>query len=103
MDYFQQKEVRKIILKDKFFWPSVIYAIKTTKTLVEVLRLVNADKEPAMSSLYNAMDLAKEKNSEKQRRKRLKGDMGNHRSKIGISVTSTFACCCILFESSLPL
>ena len=25
------KEVRKIILKDKNFWPSLIYSIKTTK------------------------------------------------------------------------
>lgn len=55
------KAVRKIVLKDKSFWPSVIYAIKTTKSLVEVLRLVDAEKEPAMGYLYNAMDLAKEK------------------------------------------
>ncbi|PON53148.1 Ribonuclease H-like domain containing protein, partial [Trema orientale] len=55
------KAVRKIILKDKTFWPSVVYAIKTTKPLVEVLRLVDAEKEPAMGYLYNAMDVAKEK------------------------------------------
>ncbi|XP_031131697.1 uncharacterized protein LOC116033083 [Ipomoea triloba] len=55
------KEVRKIILKDNNFWPSSIYAIKTTKPLVEVLRLVDRDKEPAMGFLYNAMDEAKEK------------------------------------------
>ncbi|XP_062089765.1 uncharacterized protein LOC133796311 [Humulus lupulus] len=55
------KEARKIVLKDKHFRPSVVYAIKTTKPLVEVLRLVDADKEPAMGYLYNAMDSAKEK------------------------------------------
>ncbi|PON76523.1 Ribonuclease H-like domain containing protein [Parasponia andersonii] len=55
------KAVRKIVLKDKSFWPSVVYAIKTTKPLVEVLSLVNADKESAMGYLYNAMDLALEK------------------------------------------
>ncbi|POO03945.1 Ribonuclease H-like domain containing protein [Trema orientale] len=52
------KAVRKIVLKDKSFWPSVAYAIKTIKPLVEVLRLVDAEKESAMGYLYNAMDLA---------------------------------------------
>ncbi|XP_031121045.1 uncharacterized protein LOC116024293 [Ipomoea triloba] len=37
------------------------YVIKTTKPLVEVLRVVDGDKEPAMGFLYNAMDEAKEK------------------------------------------
>ncbi|XP_060961998.1 uncharacterized protein LOC115710731 [Cannabis sativa] len=55
------KEARKTVLKDKNFWPSVIYAIRTTSPLVEVLRLVDGDKEPAMGFLYNAMDKAKEK------------------------------------------
>nr|GMD37640.1 uncharacterized protein LOC109157329 [Ipomoea batatas] len=55
------KEVRKIILKDNNFWLGLIYAIKTTKPLVEVLRLVDGEKEPAMGFLYNAMDEAKEK------------------------------------------
>ncbi|PON68577.1 Ribonuclease H-like domain containing protein, partial [Trema orientale] len=45
------KTVRKIVLKDKSIWPSVVYAIKTTKPLVEVLRLVDAKKEPAMGYL----------------------------------------------------
>ncbi|XP_031111994.1 uncharacterized protein LOC116015966 [Ipomoea triloba] len=55
------KEVRKIILKDNNFWPCLIYGIKNTKPLVEVLRLVDADKEPAMDFLYNAMDEVKQK------------------------------------------
>ncbi|XP_031097010.1 uncharacterized protein LOC116001264 [Ipomoea triloba] len=55
------KEARKIILKDNNFWLSLIYAIKTTKPLVELLRLVDGEKEPAMGFLYNAMDEAKEK------------------------------------------
>ncbi|XP_019160773.1 PREDICTED: uncharacterized protein LOC109157329 [Ipomoea nil] len=55
------KEIRRIILRDNNFWPSLIYAIKTTKPLVEVLRLVDGEKEPAMGFLYNVMDEAKEK------------------------------------------
>ena len=39
----------------------MVDAIKTTQPLVKMLRLVDADKEPAMGFLYNAMDLAKEK------------------------------------------
>ena len=54
------KEIRKIILKDKSFWPSVVYAIKTTKPLVVVLRMVDSEKEPAMGFIYGAMDKAKE-------------------------------------------
>ncbi|XP_060965276.1 uncharacterized protein LOC133034244 [Cannabis sativa] len=53
--------LRLTILKDKNFSPSVIYVIRTTSPLVEVLRLVDGDKELAMGFLYNAMDKAKEK------------------------------------------
>ncbi|XP_057789187.1 uncharacterized protein LOC131006061 [Salvia miltiorrhiza] len=44
------KELKKIVMNDNTFWPSVVYSIKTTKPLVEVLRIV-----------YGAMDEAKEK------------------------------------------
>uniref|UniRef100_A0A803QF45 Uncharacterized protein n=1 Tax=Cannabis sativa TaxID=3483 RepID=A0A803QF45_CANSA len=36
-------------------------SLLTTSPLVEVLRLVDGDKEPTMGFLYNAMDKAKEK------------------------------------------
>ncbi|XP_020682348.1 uncharacterized protein LOC110099509 [Dendrobium catenatum] len=52
-------EIRKIILNDKF-WATVNYAILSTRPLVQVLRLVDAEKKPAMSFIYNAMDEAKE-------------------------------------------
>ena len=61
--------MRKIILKDKSFWPSAVYSIKTTKYLVEVLKLVDANKVPTMGSLYHDMDLAKETKSEKLRKR----------------------------------
>ncbi|KAK2637669.1 hypothetical protein Ddye_025464 [Dipteronia dyeriana] len=64
------KEVRNIVLQDKRFWPSVVYAIKTTQPLVKVLRLVDG-YEPALGFLYGAMDEAKEEIS-----KNLKGDLG---------------------------
>ena len=54
------KEIRKIILKDKTFWPSVVYAIKTTNPLVGVLRMVDSEKEPALKFIYGVMDKAKE-------------------------------------------
>ncbi|KAI0488470.1 hypothetical protein KFK09_028303 [Dendrobium nobile] len=53
------KEIRKIILNDKF-WATVTYAILSTRPLVQVLRLVDAEKKPAMGFIYNAMDEAKE-------------------------------------------
>ncbi|XP_020704539.1 uncharacterized protein LOC110115609 [Dendrobium catenatum] len=53
------KEIRKIILNDKF-WATVTYAILSTRPLVQVLRLVDAEKKPAMGFIYNAMDKAKE-------------------------------------------
>ncbi|KAL0913450.1 hypothetical protein M5K25_016912 [Dendrobium thyrsiflorum] len=53
------KEIRKIVLNDRF-WQSVLYAITTTRPLVQVLRMVDAEKKPAMGFIYNAMDEAKE-------------------------------------------
>ncbi|XP_028551493.1 uncharacterized protein LOC114579844 [Dendrobium catenatum] len=53
------KEIRKIILNDKF-WATVTYSILSTRPLVQVLRLVDAEKKPAMGFIYNAMDEAKE-------------------------------------------
>ncbi|KAL0922649.1 hypothetical protein M5K25_006651 [Dendrobium thyrsiflorum] len=53
------KEVRRHILNDKF-WATVTYAILSTRPLVQVLRLVDAEKKPAMGFIYNAMDEAKE-------------------------------------------
>ncbi|PKU83029.1 hypothetical protein MA16_Dca009501 [Dendrobium catenatum] len=53
------KEIRKIILNDKF-WATVTYAILSTRPLVQVLRFVDAEKKTAMSFIYNAMDEAKE-------------------------------------------
>ncbi|KAL0916652.1 hypothetical protein M5K25_014180 [Dendrobium thyrsiflorum] len=53
------KEVRRHILNDKF-WATVTYAILSTRPLVQVLCLVDAEKKPAMGFIYNAMDEAKE-------------------------------------------
>ncbi|KAL0906436.1 hypothetical protein M5K25_024931 [Dendrobium thyrsiflorum] len=53
------KEVRRHILNDKF-WASVTYAILSTRPLVQVLHLVDAEKKPAMSFIYNVMDETKE-------------------------------------------
>ncbi|KAL5555963.1 hypothetical protein UlMin_038199 [Ulmus minor] len=54
------KEVKRIVMDDRYFWPSVVYALKTTKPLVDVLRMVDSEKEPAMGYIYGAMDSAKE-------------------------------------------
>ncbi|XP_057780074.1 uncharacterized protein LOC130998677 [Salvia miltiorrhiza] len=40
---------------------SVVYSIKTTKPLVNVLRVVDAERAPVMGFIYAAMDEAKEK------------------------------------------
>jgi hypothetical protein len=58
------KEIKKIIMDERSFWPSVVYCIKTTQPLVEVLRLVDGEKTPAMGYLYGAMDECKEKIAE---------------------------------------
>lgn len=54
------KGIRKIVLHDKDFWPSVSYSLMVTKPLVKVLRLVDSEKEPAIGFLYGAIDQAKE-------------------------------------------
>ncbi|CAH9086040.1 unnamed protein product [Cuscuta europaea] len=50
-------------MDDRTFWPGVAYSIKTSRPLVEVLRIVDGD-EPAMGFIYGAMDSAKEKIAE---------------------------------------
>ncbi|KAI3675421.1 hypothetical protein L1987_85011 [Smallanthus sonchifolius] len=55
------KEIKKIIMDERSFWPSVDYSIKTTMPLVEVLRLVDGEHTPAMGFIYGAMDECKEK------------------------------------------
>ncbi|GFP83825.1 hypothetical protein PHJA_000526000 [Phtheirospermum japonicum] len=55
----EDKAVKKIIF-DHAFWLSVAYAIKTTKPLVQVLRMTHSEKMPGMGFLYGTMDKAKE-------------------------------------------
>ena len=54
------KAVKKIIMNDNTFWPSVVYCIKSIKPLVQVLRLVDGKKIPAMRFIYGVMDTTKE-------------------------------------------
>ncbi|KAH6800931.1 hypothetical protein C2S52_001395 [Perilla frutescens var. hirtella] len=56
----EEKDVKKMVMMDKTFWPSVVYSIKTTKPLVHVLRIVDGEKTPAMGFIYGSMDEAKE-------------------------------------------
>lgn len=55
------KEVKKIVMDDRNFWPGVVYCIKTTQPLVEVLRIVDGERSPAMGFIYGAIDEAKMK------------------------------------------
>ena len=54
------KAVKKIIMNDHTFWPHVIYCLKSTKPLVQVLRLVDGEKIPAMGFIYGAIDTTEE-------------------------------------------
>ncbi|KAH6795080.1 hypothetical protein C2S52_005557 [Perilla frutescens var. hirtella] len=55
------KAVKKIIMNDKAFWPSVVYSIKITNPLVNVLKMVDSEITPTMRFIYGAMDEVKEK------------------------------------------
>ncbi|XP_062104413.1 uncharacterized protein LOC133815612 [Humulus lupulus] len=68
------KVVKKIIMNDNTFWPSVVYSMKTTKPLVNVLRIVDGERTPAMGFIYGAMDEAKEKIA-----KNLDGDVSSYK------------------------
>ncbi|XP_075493545.1 uncharacterized protein LOC142531331 [Primulina tabacum] len=54
------KQAQKIILMPSFR-NSIIFAMKVGGPLLEVLRLVDGEKKPAMGYIYEAMDRAKEK------------------------------------------
>ncbi|KAH6785783.1 hypothetical protein C2S51_038238 [Perilla frutescens var. frutescens] len=56
----EEKDVKKIVMNDNTFWPSVVYSIKTIKPLVHVLRIVDGEKTPTIGFIYGAMDEAKE-------------------------------------------
>ncbi|KAM7522729.1 hypothetical protein LguiA_012631 [Lonicera macranthoides] len=58
------KKVEDIILRDENFWGSLIYALKTTKPLLDELRMANLKKMPGMGFLYGTMDKAKEQIAE---------------------------------------
>lgn len=52
---------KKIILSDRTFQPSLLYALQTTKPLVGILRIVDLEKKmPTMGFVYVAMDAVKE-------------------------------------------
>ena len=42
------------------FWNTIVYILKVMGSLVQVLRLVNNERKPAMGYMYEAMDRAKE-------------------------------------------
>ncbi|KAL5787132.1 hypothetical protein ACOSP7_004081 [Xanthoceras sorbifolium] len=54
------KEIKKIILRDQTFWDCMSYAVKTTKPLINVLRMTASGTMPGMGFIYGAMDKAKE-------------------------------------------
>lgn len=54
------KAIRNIIMDEDLFWPCVDYSIKTTKPLVDVLRMVVGEKTPGMAFIYGAMKECKE-------------------------------------------
>ncbi|XP_042416539.1 uncharacterized protein LOC122005539 isoform X1 [Zingiber officinale] len=53
------KKVAKIIMTLRF-WSSIVHILKIYGPLVRVLRLVDGERKPAMSYIYEAMDRAKE-------------------------------------------
>ncbi|EOA28790.1 hypothetical protein CARUB_v10025022mg [Capsella rubella] len=51
------KKVRAYIFEDSF-WKNVLYALKLTGPLVQVLRMVDGVRNPPMGNIYAAMDWA---------------------------------------------
>ena len=58
---FAGKVVKRIIIKNQYFWRGVAYVVMTTKPLVGVLRMVDGEKHPPMNFIYETMKRAKEK------------------------------------------
>jgi hypothetical protein len=48
-------------ITDKGFWKNIIICLRGAFPLIGVLRMVDSDEKPAMGSIYEAMDQAKEK------------------------------------------
>jgi len=54
------KKIEEVVM-DKEFWKDIVTCCKGAFPLIEVLRLVDSDEQPAMGWIYEAMDQAKEK------------------------------------------
>ncbi|KAF7826839.1 zf-BED domain-containing protein/DUF659 domain-containing protein/Dimer_Tnp_hAT domain-containing protein [Senna tora] len=53
------KKAERVVLSNKF-WKNVVVCLKAAYPLINVLRLVDADDNPAMGFIYEEMDKAKE-------------------------------------------
>jgi len=53
------------LVGDKNFWDKMSYYLKLVEPIVQVLRMVDGDDKSDMGYLYEAMDVAKEKNQTK--------------------------------------
>ncbi|KAF7844713.1 zf-BED domain-containing protein/DUF659 domain-containing protein/Dimer_Tnp_hAT domain-containing protein [Senna tora] len=53
------KKAERVVLSNKF-WKNVVVCLKAAYPLIKVLRLVDADDNPAMGFIYEEMDKAKE-------------------------------------------
>jgi len=56
----EEKRIQSCVLDNKF-WHDVTICIKAEYPLIKVLWLVDSDKKPAMSFIYEAMDQVKDK------------------------------------------
>ncbi|KAE8718967.1 hypothetical protein F3Y22_tig00109983pilonHSYRG00032 [Hibiscus syriacus] len=53
------KRLTSIILQERF-WRNIVYALKLTRPLVKVLKMVDGDKKSTMGYIYESVDRAKE-------------------------------------------
>ncbi|GKD04194.1 putative zinc finger, BED-type containing protein [Tanacetum coccineum] len=53
------KRMQAYFLKESF-WKNIVYTLKLTGPLVNVLRMVDGERKPAMGYIYKAMDKAKD-------------------------------------------
>ncbi|XP_074274145.1 uncharacterized protein LOC141597770 [Silene latifolia] len=54
------KNVQRIVLNTRGFWPRIITCLRAALPLVKVLRMVDSDENPAMGFIYEAMTRAKD-------------------------------------------
>ena len=86
------------------FWNTIIYSLKVSNPLICVLRLVNGGKNLPWDTFMRLwIELKKQLKNLLMQQRKIQINLGNNRSKVGMSTPSAFAYSWLFLESKIFL